>query len=326
MFNKMNLDKIKGAFYGGVLGDALGMPFEFVKHVSRIRETYNGSLIQTIHHSRFQGTRKYQIGQFSDDSEMMLTIIECLYKHSGVYNRDKITMSYITWANTEHCFFMGKNTRYLFKGIKSLRGYQNRYDKIKVNNDIQSNGALMRCFPLVFFDDHVAREDCEITNPNVVSIYTNILFLNALRSALNGQNKIDIYRDLCNEASKAGISVIIDAVKDAWDVNNTRDITHNKGWCCHTLYCAIWSLMNFNSYDQAINNVIIRGGDTDTNACVAGYLNGAYYGFSSLSAKEKDNLRVLFECDTTKGDCLRPEPYRGVCLDTVFEHLIMILS
>ncbi|MCX8133806.1 MAG: ADP-ribosylglycohydrolase family protein [Roseococcus sp.] len=54
------------------------------------------------------------------------------------------------------------------------------------------------------------------------------------------------------------------------------------GWCLHTLRLALWALDSGLDYEEAIQRVIRTGGDTDTNACVAGALLGARWGLAAI--------------------------------------------
>lgn len=46
--------------------------------------------------------------------------------------------------------------------------------------------------------------------------------------------------------------------------------------------CGIWVLKKNFTYSEGIENVIRAGGDTDTNAAVAGAVLGAKWGFSGI--------------------------------------------
>lgn len=52
-------------------------------------------------------------------------------------------------------------------------------------------------------------------------------------------------------------------------------------------------------------------GDTDTNAAITGALLGAYYGITKIEENEitKENIKTILNCDTTKGDIIRPKEY-----------------
>ena len=52
-----------------------------------------------------------------------------------------------------------------------------------------------------------------------------------------------------------------------------------------------------NFYLDSIREIISLGGDTDTNACIAGGIIGAYVGVGNLS---EEHLNILFGFDCVK--------------------------
>lgn len=64
------------------------------------------------------------------------------------------------------------------------------------------------------------------------------------------------------------------------------------------------------SFRQAMQDVLLAGGDTDTNACICGYIVGAICGYGSDDGKEDDAAAAamlpLDMCDRlTRFDCTR---------------------
>ena len=115
----MDLDKIKGSIIGLSLGDALGAHHEFKYQ----KDVYSGKL---EYRPRFlnEGSKLLVIGQRTDDSEMMLTLLRSLLRNSG-FNEDDVILSYLRLANSQTPM-LDINTQKLFKGIKTLKGYKNR--------------------------------------------------------------------------------------------------------------------------------------------------------------------------------------------------------
>lgn len=50
------------------------------------------------------------------------------------------------------------------------------------------------------------------------------------------------------------------------------------GYCWDTVDASIWALNGSSSFDEAVLRAVNLGGDTDTNACVAGALAAIFYG------------------------------------------------
>lgn len=298
-------DKMLGMFVGGFIGDALGAPFEL--RGSPGLDQYTGVLDRKITiQTRWQGIKEYPIGSFTDDSQMELFLIKSIVRNGGNYNRDDVIKSYMEF--TSQCSMLGKNTRNLLKGIKTLKGYNNRTMKF-LNPSIQSNGSLMRASPLSIYSDYnIYIQDSSITNNNNTNYVCNIIYLCGLRYAIEGKSKDEIKQLFIHLSNQYQIDTINVAINQAI-VGIRRNVDEsfknddgylgrktNKGWVVHGIYASLWSLLQFNDYKSAIDAVVMLGGDTDTLAKIAGNLLGAYYGYTNLLSDNitKCNAETVF--------------------------------
>lgn len=302
------LDNVRGMFMGAFLGDALGAPHEFKCNTN---VTYTGILEnKAFRTTQYQGKKELSIGQATDDSEMSLALLRTLIR-DGKYIKDNVIMSYLQWANSGG-WMMGKNTRTLLKGIKTIKGYQKRIEKIldlPIKDRSQSNGALMRCSALaLIFDNNPIIEDVSITNPNPVCMDCELIYVNALRLALQGADRQTIFNTIKPLAQTEEVKLVLDQVEK----REIRNIVENKGWVLHGLWCAMTVMLSFDNYGEAMRFLItIKGSDTDTNACIAGSLLGAILGFEKLQ-QEPDtvqNINILLNADSSKGLTPRPLEY-----------------
>jgi ADP-ribosylglycohydrolase len=80
------------------------------------------------------------------------------------------------------------------------------------------------------------------------------------------------------------------------------NVRKNKGWCIYGMYLAFYALIHTKSYKEGIDYIIKQGGDTDTNACIGGYLLGAYYGFNIMCKDETTlkNIGILTNAKTDR--------------------------
>jgi ADP-ribosyl-[dinitrogen reductase] hydrolase len=314
----MSLDKIQGMFMGAFLGDALGAPHEFRVNANVL---YTGVLEhQAFHVSKYQGTRKLAVGQCTDDTEMTITLLRALIRDKN-YHRELVLQDYITWANSG-LWMLGKNTRYLFKGIKTIKGYNNRMAKIVSYECMQSNGSMMRCSPLALLDtDEPIIEDCFLTNPNKINLECNRIYITALRLALRGTSSQQIYTMIKPLATEPEIQEVFRQI----DEKIPRDIVHNKGWCLHSLWCALTVMVSFTDYGQAMRWIIHdhKGSDTDTNACIAGALLGAIFGFEALTMDPvtKSNIDILVNINISISHTIRPLYYVPSDFFKLMEHV-----
>ena len=339
-------DKRFGAIIGHALGDALGAPVEFYPYAH-----YTGVLDSPIvRYSRAYGKQVSSVGQITDDAEMALVLMDTI--NSG-YTKEKAVVNYMLWANNNYdgCKgnmpFMGKNTRNLFIAPKpTYKLYNNRFnkhypDEITKENS-QSNGALMRAYPLAFIDElelelelDIIRTDVGITNPSELVQAAVFAYITAIKMAISGNTKEEIKDVVRNMHMDKPLSVAFEqACKGEF-----RDVTHCRGHVVHAFYCAFWGLFQFDNYKSAIDAIIslspeegvpakfcqsgkwkkkeVRVGDTDTNAAIAGALLGAFYGLDEIRSDPvtNDNIQVLLKCDSRKGDIVRPKKYSMASID-----------
>lgn len=308
----VTLDRVRGMFMGAFLGDALGAPHEFNRKVP-----YTGLLEhETVMHTQFQGTKRAAVGQVTDDSEMTLALLRQLIRDKGVYNKDAVTIAYLNWANSGG-WMMGTNTRAVLKGVTTLKGYQGRMKKLMATGPTQSNGAMMRCSPLALLKDYdCVIQDADITNPTDVVRDCNLIYVTALRLALQGYGGSTIFATIKGSAQTPEVRAVLEQVdrRDARDIVHTPGIKKStKGWCLHALWCTMMTITSFNNYSDAMNWIITSqpGSDTDTNACIAGALLGAILGFDGLKKEEKTSVNIerLLTVDVANGPTPRPKEY-----------------
>ena len=325
-------DKIAGTILGHALGDALGAPVEFFPY-----SHYTGELNTSIvRYTRAYGEQTSSIGQVTDDTEMALVLLDTII---GGYTRKKAIINYMTWAINDYpnCKgtspFMGKNTRNLFVATKpKVKSYENRFDKYypdeKSKEDSQSNGALMRSYPLAFVEDtDIIKIDVAISNPSSLTHESVMAYIVAIKMALKGETKETIKSHVKTILKN---ELLIEVYLDACN-NKFRDVTTNREHVIHAFYCAFWGLFNYNDYKTAIDAIIclspnentpakicvkgaalkknkVKLGDTDTNAAIAGALLGAFYGLKMIQVNvtTRENIETLLDCDPNKGDIKRP--------------------
>jgi ADP-ribosyl-[dinitrogen reductase] hydrolase len=307
----ISLDKVRGMLIGVALGDALGVPHEFryqnAPYTGKLE--HRGKLI-----FRFQGTYNLAISQISDDTELSLTLARSLVVNHG-YHRDHVVQSYLDWANSGQVM-MGTNTRELFKGVTTIRGYEARYNNKfsgSLENSSQSNGATMRCSPLAMLSDlsdpSAVLIDCALTNPHPTNLDCNRVYVAAVRLALQGVDPVSIMVSVATLAQTDAVREVLTQVL----AKTPRDISYLKGWCLHGLYCAMWCLLYTKTMAEALDWVIGQHprSDTDTNAAIAGGLMGALLGYNALVSEPRtaENIAILRACDTRSGDLPRPLEY-----------------
>jgi ADP-ribosyl-[dinitrogen reductase] hydrolase len=302
------VNKIRGGYLGLCLGDALGLPHE------RSNTEYTGQLQTVSHRSQWQGVKQGPPGQVSDDATMTTALLwQIISDKDWIPNH--VIQEYLTWANCG-LPFMGRNTRNLFHGIKTVSGYYGRKDRLDSNN--QSNGSLMRAFPLIllfFYQPQTvfqkAIADTSLSNPNFINQDATLIYLLILKSILDGKTAISALPEIIPQAQTP---IIREALSDGFSKRMRMLDGPTKGWVAHALYVAVraWLFTDTKMpYSEIIEWVIKRGGDTDTNASIAGGVVGLVYGEQTMrnEAVTGQNIQVLLSSNPAMGQIPYPMRY-----------------
>ena len=289
------LDRAQGCLLGQLAGDALGSLVEFEtpeairrQYPDGVRELADGGTWDTI------------AGQPTDDSEMALMLARSLAE-LGRYDREAVRRAYLFWLDSGpfDC------------GFTVLSGLQGR-----PNPGSQANGALMRVSPLgIFGANHDlervaewARQDSAITHVHPVCQQANALFAmaiaHAVRSGCDAQSLYDLIVIWAEAAQVDG--TLLNAVIGAAEAP-PEDFVYQAGWVLIALRNALWQLLHAENLEQAIVDTIMQGGDTDTNAAIAGALLGAVRGRKAIPDRW---VETLLNCRPAAGrsQVRRPRP------------------
>lgn len=159
-------------------------------------------------------------------------------------------------------------------------------------------------------------KDCYVTNPNNICASSCYILTNAIFMALNNTSKEDIITNILDPEHESNKDIDIDKISLSFvkkGINGeTIDIAQrNKGWVLFALYITFYVFKHFNDYPSSIKYIIEQKGDTDTNACIAGYLLGAYYGLENIKSNNKmsKNIDIILNCTTRGATKRRPNKY-----------------
>lgn len=311
----INMNPRLGALWGAVLGDVIGAPYERLR-CAAMPEDDDPLVGRPVIRRVCRFTRATSSGvfrQWTDDTEMTLILAKVLVEG---FDRERLICDYMTWANS--CRFIGRNTRDHFKGIKTVRGYENRVAKSANDQIAQGNGPLMRasafavlCGKLPLEEIlRVAQQDCDLTNRNETSRGCVRLYVALLHRIIVG-DQVD---PLLLEGLDAETRAVIESEEPP------RADVKQAGHIVLALRIALWShrraLLNHEvTLERALAEVVQLGGDTDTNACIAGGLIGAL--LARRGHAESPLIEEIRCVDTTNGDFPRPPEYHPIQLDTL---------
>ena len=281
-------DKIRGCIIGAMVGDALGARYEFLSgHQAKtmLKKDYKDN------HLPMLGGGPFSIapGQLTDDSELMLSLLNAIIEANGTYNRDIVAKYYIAWYKSDP-FDIGKTTKSAFK--LSLN-----YDNIcsvshLLNMKSKSNGCLMRCMPLGILSikdlglaSELAELDTRMTNPNKDCINIVMIYNTLIAMTILNYSKTDIYSRILSMANTENKRIIRNSLlQPLYSINGEymRPDGTMSGFYGISIQNALYHFFNNNHFEKAMYDTISLGGDTDTNCCILGGILGACYGLTSI--------------------------------------------
>ena len=294
-----NKELIKASLYGFFIGDALGVPVEFVPRAN----LKNNPIIDM----EGFGTHYQPKGTWSDDSSMVLATIDGLLK--GNMDYQLIMDNFLNWKQKgeytpfHQIFDIGNSTSAALSAYHNNK-LQNHPEKIACGSDsihANGNGSLMRILPISFYlfysnIDYTQPKFLEIiqtissmTHSHSYSIYGCYIYSIFVFELLKGIDKYQAYKnmqEICKEYIKS------DDVKSVYSKILFENISKEKeknikssGYVVDSLEACIWSVLTSNSFEKAVLKAVNLGDDTDTIGALTGALAGLIFGYDAIPKK-----------------------------------------
>jgi ADP-ribosylglycohydrolase len=304
---------VRASIFGFAVGDALGVPFEFSSREDRKQ--------QPVTLMVGGGYWKQPIGTWSDDTSLILCTIESLCKGYDIADIGKTFHQWLYQHRfTPHGKVFDKGNQILFAieridFILKLKDPIMPMHKSDVTSKDNGNGSLMRILPLAFFlchkplDEHfqIIRDVSSLTHPHDRSVVACFIYVEFAIALIQGQTK-----EMAMKHIKKMVPSYMPGNIRASEVklfarileNDIESLSENliksNGYVINSLEASLWCLMNGNNYRETVSKAVNLGGDTDTNAALAGGLAGLVYGYQSIP---EEWLKVLVKKDEISSMC-----------------------
>jgi len=323
------LSRAQGCWLGQLAGDSLGSLVEF-RSAGSIRAAYPDGVRDLAD----GGCWDLIAGQLTDDSELALMLARSLVRE-GRFAPDPVAAAYVAWLES-HPFDIGNTTRQALAAGTHATGQGASVAeacRAAANPGSQANGALMRVSPLGIYGwsmpptdvDRLARIDAALTHPHPVCQDTSALFAATLGHAI--REGTDARATFAFAREHARMHVESASVRDALSAASDRppaDFLSQQGWVLIALQNAFYQLLHAPNLEEGLVDTVGRGGDTDTNGCIAGALLGAVHGREAVPPRWQD--RIL-SCRPLTGLAgvrrPRPEPFWPVDALVLAERLLL---
>jgi ADP-ribosylglycohydrolase/fructose-1,6-bisphosphatase/inositol monophosphatase family enzyme len=287
------LARAQGCLLGQIAGDSLGGLVEF----------QSGESVRQGHP---EGPRRLMdgghwdilAGQPTDDSEMALALARSIVAE-GRFERGGALEAYRSWLQS---------------GPFDVGGTVSAGLRDRPNPASQANGSLMRASPLGIFAHElkpvmaaeVARQDASLTHPSPVCGDAAAAFVVAVGHAVReGDGADEAWEAASRWAHEAKAALLVREALAAARREPPVCDGGSEGWVKVALQNAFYELVHAPSVEEGVVATVRRGGDTDTNAAVAGALLGAVHGRAAVPEQWRS---MILSCRPVPPRARHPRP------------------
>jgi ADP-ribosylglycohydrolase len=274
------LARARGCLLGQFAGDSLGGLVEF-QEAAGIRARYPKG-VRELRDGGHWGTIA---GQATDDSELALMLARSLVER-GAFDDDAVARAYGHWYASGPFDCGGTIARAASAASRVAANHAATARKF-ANAESQANGALMRVSPLGVFGHavppavlaEIARRDASLTHPHAVCQDASAVFgVTIARAVSRGGTPVELFEFATAWAAEAGLHADVRDDLAAAAESPPGDFSRNMGWVRIALRNAFYRLRHAANLEEGVVETVMCGGDTDTNAAIAGALLGAVQG------------------------------------------------
>jgi len=324
------LSRAQGYILGQLAGDSLGSLVEF-KSASSILKAYPDG-VRVLEDGGVWGTLA---GQPTDDSEMALLLARSITDR-GHYDPEAAARAYGWWYDSPP-FDIGITTGAAVRAASKAaeEGISIADASRKAGRqDSESNGGLMRVSPLAIFaagaqagvGGDLAMLDTGLTHPNPVCLHASRIFVETVAFAIrSGAPRQEIYDFAILAAQTQATPATVTAAIEKAVRERPADYVAYQGWVLIALQNAFWQLLHADSAEEGIIDTVMAGGDTDTNAAIAGALLGAVHGRKAIPFQWQDRILTCRPiAESAGGNNPRPAPFWPIDALWLAERLVAL--
>jgi ADP-ribosyl-[dinitrogen reductase] hydrolase len=282
------VSRARGALLGLAVGNQLGVPTEPLGTAAAIRRAFP------------QGVRDLAPpppgSPFDDDAAMALLLAESLLER-GDFDPADVAARWVRWMKLDGRG-MGPTTqralRLIERGVEPFEAGR----RARAAGAAASNGAVMRCVPVALryhgnVDKliRVSAQQAAITHADDRCTWGAVAVNLAARELLHGNPHF--VEEVLHRLEGAAPKALVEAIRRVpWEQESDLPIAvpGEYGYVVHCVEIAFWCGVHRPSLEEALIFLAEAGGDTDTNAAVAGALLGARDGEGAIPPRWLEQL------------------------------------
>jgi ADP-ribosyl-[dinitrogen reductase] hydrolase len=312
MENKLNISPLErriGSFVGVHTGDSRGAPYETWGPKRITADMSARGNIELFDYPNpwaktDQNGATLPAGRPTDDTEQTACLAESLIACNGLDTGHLYELLRASVFDEKSLLWSGRSTGAGGTTKNALSGDPVRIEAAR-NNNIGTNGSLMRCAPMAHWWANELMEAADdrrliwiaeakratflmsdVTHTHHHANQACWIYTMILASLLGGNTPTRAIEDvLWIDASVLSYEMWIrvsSRLRDRQDYPYDPGDWPGRGTAEFSLYVALYSLLNTTSFREGIDMAVRVGGDTDTYAAIAGGLLGACYGYEAI--------------------------------------------
>ena len=285
----------KDGMLGLIVGDALGVPVEFMSRTELMKNPVTGM--------REYGTHHQPRGTWSDDSSMALAELDSIRTVGNIDYTDMMER-FSRWCMHGEYTPFGEVFDIGMATSRALMNYAKGMAPLESGGKTEwdnGNGSLMRILPICLYLFERQKKVCTSENESIYMIHAVSALTHAhvrsqmacgiyyflVKAILEEEGSLEnrlqkgmdrayqYYRqDLSNHRELENYKRLADLSEFK---ENPKEGIKSSGYVVDTLEAAVWCLLHSHSYKETVLMAVNLGEDTDTIGAVAGGLAGLYY-------------------------------------------------
>lgn len=290
----MNYERARWGLLGLLVGDALGVPYEFTRPEA----------IPPFEHIEYEPPkgfpRAHRVppGTWSDDGSQALCVLEAIFQHKRTPSMsfsECVAEKLLLWKTEGYMaveglvFDIGNTT---LRALQRYAGGHPATESGMVGDIYKTNGSLMRALPIAFMQDVDDREAIKLAMQQSVVTHQEseplICCAQYVLWARNIAKGIDqpweAAFDTLRTHLPSGVTTAFLVLIERWSKP-----PKGSGFVVDSLYSAKYAVDTGTDYESTVKIAIRLGDDTDTTAAIAGGIAGLKY--QHIPKRWLDDLR-----------------------------------
>ncbi|MFT3822498.1 MAG: ADP-ribosylglycohydrolase family protein [Chitinophagaceae bacterium] len=280
-------ERFEACIIAGAIGDAWGSCYENIQPRNKYNTYYLGI-----------SSEPQENWELTDDTQLTLATCEALTDMAD-FSAEQLAQSFVRHYRSKQLTGIGSST---LKALRELDAGIHWTQAGRTGEYAAGNGAAMRIAPLAFFE-YITKED--IRNATRITHRNDEAYTGALAIVIAIQAIIKKEWTGNNSLFDIIIPQLPDTnVKDRMIAISTSGTTSIQeiaslgvtGYVADSVPFAIYAAAQAPSIgiENMFQQIIASGGDTDTNASIAGQIAGTYLGMANIPGPLISKLQTLY--------------------------------